>query len=147
MTDPKGDRSLAPTKQLDLTFHPCRRTKSDGIIIRGAKAHMTGGVNSHEILIMPTQAMREEDKIIALVLRVSLNTPGVVSSSPADQRRRKFERAWTGNPFRTLVRRKPLIISKCLCALGKGFPLREHDMAGILVERFATNASPELWRV
>ncbi|HMK52767.1 MAG TPA: 4-hydroxyphenylacetate 3-hydroxylase N-terminal domain-containing protein, partial [Thermodesulfobacteriota bacterium] len=79
MTDPKGDRSLSPGKQADpdLFTHVVER-RSDGIIIRGAKAHMTGGVNSHEILIMPTQAMREEDRDYALACAIPLNAPGVV---------------------------------------------------------------------
>jgi 4-hydroxybutyryl-CoA dehydratase / vinylacetyl-CoA-Delta-isomerase len=33
--------------------------RPDGIVIRGAKAHQTGAVNSHEIVVMPTIAMRE----------------------------------------------------------------------------------------
>lgn len=76
MIDPKGDRSLPPSKQSDpdLFTHVVER-KADGIVIQGAKAHMTGGVNSHEILIMPTQAMEEEEKDYALSCAVPLNAP------------------------------------------------------------------------
>src|SRR4030066_438513 len=78
MTDTKGDRSLAPSKQADpdLFTHVVER-RSDGIVIRGAKASMTGGINSHEILIMPTQAMKEEDRDYALSCALPLNAPGV----------------------------------------------------------------------
>jgi len=67
MTDPKGDRSLPPHKQPDPDqFMHVVEEKSDGIVVRGAKAHQTGAVNSHEIIIMPTLAMREEDKDYAI---------------------------------------------------------------------------------
>ncbi len=48
MTDPKGDRGLAPHKQADpdLYLHIVER-RDDGIVVRGAKAHQTGAFNSH----------------------------------------------------------------------------------------------------
>ena len=58
MTDPKGDRSLGPSQQPDpdLYLHIVE-VRPDGIVVRGAKAHQTGAVNSHEHLIMPTVAL------------------------------------------------------------------------------------------
>lgn len=46
MTDPKGDRSKSPTEQSDPDqyVHVIDR-KDDGVIIRGAKLHMTGAVS------------------------------------------------------------------------------------------------------
>jgi aromatic ring hydroxylase len=35
-------------------------------VVRGAKAHQTGAVNSHEVIVMPTIAMREEDRDYAV---------------------------------------------------------------------------------
>jgi len=48
MTDPKGDRSKGPSEQNDPDqyVHVVDR-KDDGVVIRGAKLHMTGAVNSH----------------------------------------------------------------------------------------------------
>ena len=59
MTDPKGDRSKRPSEQpdADVFVHVVEQRKN-GVIIRGAKAHQTGAVNSHEHLVMPTLAMR-----------------------------------------------------------------------------------------
>lgn len=67
MTDPKGDRSLSPSQQVDpdLFLHIVERRK-DGIVVRGAKAHQTGIVNSHEVLVMPTISMTEADKDYAV---------------------------------------------------------------------------------
>ena len=58
MTDPKGDRGLPPCKQADpdLYVHIAEK-REDGIIVRGAKAHQTGAINSHWVLVMPTSAM------------------------------------------------------------------------------------------
>ena len=41
----------------DLFLHIVER-RPDGIVVRGAKMHQTGALNSHEIIIMPTQSMR-----------------------------------------------------------------------------------------
>jgi 4-hydroxybutyryl-CoA dehydratase/vinylacetyl-CoA-Delta-isomerase len=62
MTDVKGDRGLAPHQQADPDMYVHVIEKNDkGIIVRGAKAHQTGAVNSHWILVMPTVAMGKED--------------------------------------------------------------------------------------
>ena len=55
MTDPKGDRSKGPRAQADpdLFVHVSER-RPDGIVLRGAKAHQTGCINSHWLIIMPT---------------------------------------------------------------------------------------------
>ena len=68
MTDPKGDRSKRPTEQSDpdLYMHVTKRTEQ-GIYVTGAKAHMTGGLNSHWICIMPTMNMLADDKDYAVI--------------------------------------------------------------------------------
>ena len=77
MTDPKGDRSLPPHAQADPdSYLRIIERRTDGIVIRGAKAHQTGAVNSHEIIVMPTIAMREEDREYAVAFAVPSDTPG-----------------------------------------------------------------------
>ena len=58
MTDPKGDRSKGPSDQADpdVFVHVVDR-RADGIVLRGAKAHQTGCVNSHWIVVMPTMRL------------------------------------------------------------------------------------------
>lgn len=79
MTDPKGDRGLSPSKQSDpdLYLRVVER-RPDGVVVRGAKAHQTGMTNSHEILVMPTIAMRPEDKDYAISFSVPTDTEGIV---------------------------------------------------------------------
>jgi 4-hydroxybutyryl-CoA dehydratase / vinylacetyl-CoA-Delta-isomerase len=78
MTDPKGDRSKRPSEQADpdLFMHVTRRT-AEGLYVRGAKAHMTGGLNSHWICVMPTMNMGEADRDYAVVGMVPGDAPGM----------------------------------------------------------------------
>jgi 4-hydroxybutyryl-CoA dehydratase/vinylacetyl-CoA-Delta-isomerase len=78
MTDPKGDRSKRPSEQpdADVFVHVVEQRK-DGVIIRGAKAHQTGAVNSHEHLIMPTLAMRNEEAVFTICCAVPADAEGI----------------------------------------------------------------------
>ena len=78
MTDPKGDRSKRPSEQddPDLFMHVTRRTEK-GLYVKGAKAHMTGGLNSHWICVMPTMNLSEEDKEYAVVGMVPADAEGI----------------------------------------------------------------------
>ena len=102
MTDPKGDRAKGPADQADPDqyVHVVER-KDDGIVIRGAKLHMTGAVNSHEILVMPTTAMDERSKDYAVVCAIPINAPGITmifGRQASDDRRDKLERIDVGKP-------------------------------------------------
>ncbi|MCH1982272.1 4-hydroxyphenylacetate 3-hydroxylase family protein [Ruminococcus sp. OA3] len=78
MTDPKGNRGLSPAGQEDpdLYLRVVER-RDDGIVVRGAKAHQTGIVNSHEVLVMPTVAMKPEEKDYAVSFAVPSDAEGV----------------------------------------------------------------------
>lgn len=78
MTDPKGDRSKRPSEQADpdLFMHVTKRTK-DGLYVTGAKAHMTGGFNSHWICVMPTMNLSEADRDYAVVGVVPADAKGM----------------------------------------------------------------------
>jgi 4-hydroxybutyryl-CoA dehydratase/vinylacetyl-CoA-Delta-isomerase len=78
MTDPKGDRSLPPHKQPDPDqFIHVAEERKDGIVVRGAKAHQTGAVNSHEVIVMPTISMRAEDKDYAISFALPSDAEGI----------------------------------------------------------------------
>jgi 4-hydroxybutyryl-CoA dehydratase/vinylacetyl-CoA-Delta-isomerase len=78
MTDPKGDRSKRPSEQADpdLYLHVTRRT-AEGVYVTGAKAHMTGGLNSHWIVVMPTMNMSADDRAYAVVGAVPGDATGI----------------------------------------------------------------------
>lgn len=78
MTDVKGDRSLAPHQQTDpdLYVHITERT-ADGVFISGAKAHQTGCINSHWLLVMPTLRLGEADRDFAIVGAIPVDAEGI----------------------------------------------------------------------
>jgi len=64
VTDAKGDRSLPPGAQPDAdAYVRIVEHRTDGVVIRGAKLHISGGSFAHDLLVMPTKAMKpgEED--------------------------------------------------------------------------------------
>ena len=78
ISDPKGDRSLLPSKQADPDMYVHMVDKNvdknrEGIVIRGAQAHQTGIANSHEFLLMPTMALRQEDTAYAVACSVPVD--------------------------------------------------------------------------
>ncbi len=78
MTDPKGDRSKGPAQQEDPdVFVRIVERRPDGIVIRGAKAHQTGCLNSHWIVVMPTMRLTEADRDYAVVAAVPVEHPGL----------------------------------------------------------------------
>jgi len=78
MTDVKGDRSLAPHEQADpdLFVHITKRT-GEGVFITGAKAHQTGCLNSHWLIVMPTMRLTENDKNYAIVGAIPVEAEGI----------------------------------------------------------------------
>jgi len=78
MTDPKGDRSKAPHEQEDPDlFLRVTSRNEKGIFVSGAKAHMTGGLNSHWMMVMPTMRLGEADKDWAVVGAIPLEAEGL----------------------------------------------------------------------
>jgi len=78
MTDVKGDRSLAPSEQEDpdMFLHITKRT-DEGVYVSGAKAHQTGCINSHWMIVMPTMRLKEEDKSYAIIGALPVDTKGI----------------------------------------------------------------------
>ncbi len=141
MTDPKGDRSLPPHKQEDpdLYVHVVEERK-DGIVVRGAKVHQTGAVNSHEIIVMPTIALREEDKDYAVSFALPSDTEGIryiIGRQSCDTRKLEGETLDVGNQLfgghEALV-----VFDDVFVPWERVFMYGEHDFAGELVEKFAS---------
>jgi 4-hydroxybutyryl-CoA dehydratase/vinylacetyl-CoA-Delta-isomerase len=141
MTDPKGDRGLSPNKQADpdLYLRVVER-RPDGIVVRGAKAHQTGICNSHEVLVMPTIAMRPEDKDYAVAFAVPVDTEGivmVVGRQSCDTRKmEKHADLDVGNKQFGGVEALT-IFNDVFVPNDRIFLNGETEYAGMLVERFA----------
>jgi 4-hydroxybutyryl-CoA dehydratase/vinylacetyl-CoA-Delta-isomerase len=141
MTDPKGDRGLAPHAQADedLFLHVVER-RPDGVVVRGAKAHQTGASNSHEILVMPTQAMKPEDKDYAIAFSVPIDAEGIfmiVGRQSCDTRKLEDGTLDRGNP--TFGGMEALVVfDNVFVPNDRIFLNGETEFATVLVERFAS---------
>jgi len=140
MTDPKGDRSLPPHKQPDPDHYlHVVEEREDGIVVRGAKAHQTGAVNSHEIIVMPTIAMREEDKDYAVSFALPADAQGIVyiiGRQSCDTR--KLEEGVMDRGNLLFGGHEALVVfDNVFVPWDRVFMYKEYDFAGQLVEKFA----------
>jgi len=144
MTDPKGDRSKSPADQPDPDqyVHIVER-KEDGVVIRGAKLHMTGAVNSHEILVMPTIALNDASKDYALVGAIPVNAPGVTmifGRQAADDRRDNQERIDVGKPrFASVGGEAVIVFDNVFIPDERIFFNGETEFSNDIVYRFAAH--------
>lgn len=85
VTDPKGDRSLRPYQQPnDTTYMKIVERREDGIVVKGAKAHITSAPLVNELLVLPTRAMGPEDNDYAVAFAIPANAEGIKMIANAD---------------------------------------------------------------
>ena len=78
ITDPKGDRSRRAHEQDDPDLYVRIVKRSDeGIVVRGAKLHITAASLVHELVVMPTKGMRQDETDYAVSFSIPVNAPGV----------------------------------------------------------------------
>lgn len=140
MTDAKGDRRLKPSQQADpdLFVHIVDKSP-DGIVVRGAKLHQTGALNSHEIIVMPTQTLSEEDQDYAVAFAIPADAQGVLmiyGRQPSDTRKLEGGQIDVGN--REFGGHEAVIIlDDVFVPWERVFMAGEYAFSGLLVERFA----------
>jgi 4-hydroxybutyryl-CoA dehydratase/vinylacetyl-CoA-Delta-isomerase len=141
MTDPKGDRSLPPHKQHDPDqYVHVVEEREDGIVVRGAKAHQTGAVNSHEIIVMPTIALGEEDRDYAVSFALPSDAEGIIyiiGRQSCDTRKLEEETIDVGN-LRFGGHEALVVFDNVFVPWERVFMYREYDFAASLVEKFAS---------
>ena len=142
MTDPKGDRSRSPSEQADKDQHlRIVEERPGGVVVRGAKLHITGGVNSPEVIVMPTRALKEADREFAIAFAVPSDTEGITfiyGRQPSDTRRLEGGNPDGGNPgfggCEAVV-----VFDDVFVPNERIFMKGEHAVAGRLVELFAAH--------
>ncbi|HUN58365.1 MAG TPA: 4-hydroxyphenylacetate 3-hydroxylase N-terminal domain-containing protein [Candidatus Binataceae bacterium] len=93
-TDVKGDRALGPTAQDHPDYYVrVVEERPDGIVVRGAKVHTSVSTNTNEVIVLPTRAMRPEDKAYAVAFALPIDTPGLklISSPHGSSKKDPFE--------------------------------------------------------
>ena len=140
MTDVKGDRSLPPSQQADpdMFLHVVER-RPDGIVVRGAKAHQTGAVFSHDIIAMPTLTMRADDADYAVAFAIPSDTEGIIhilGRQSCDTRKLEGSTMDVGNP--TFGGHEALVVfNDVFVPSARVFMDGEWQFSRDLVERFA----------
>ncbi len=138
VTDVKGDRSLSPHEQDDKDLYLRVVDKNrEGIIVRGAKAHQTGSLSSHEVIVLPTRALRKEDADYAVAFAIPSDTRGlihVVGRSSLDTR--ELDGADCGN-IRYSKYCPTLIFDDVFVPWERVFMCGEVEYAGEIVGRFS----------
>jgi len=141
MTDPKGDRGLAPSAQRDADlFLRIVEKREDGIVVRGAKCHQTGSINSHEHLIMPTIAMTEADKDYAVSFSCPSDAEGLfmIYGRQSCDTRKLEEGADVDLGNKQFGGQEALVVfDDVFIPKDRIFLCGEYDFAGMMVERFA----------
>jgi 4-hydroxybutyryl-CoA dehydratase/vinylacetyl-CoA-Delta-isomerase len=78
ITDAKGDRSRPPGKQDDPdAYVRVIERRADGVVIRGAKLHISAASMGHELMTIPTKSMKPGEDDYAVACMVPVNAPGV----------------------------------------------------------------------
>lgn len=100
-TDVKGHRLLRPSKQPDQdTYLHVVEKRSDGIIVKGCKVHISFAAVADEILVVPTRALTAEEGDWAVAFAVPADYDGIKHVlHPHNLRRRElFKRGfdWGG---------------------------------------------------
>jgi 4-hydroxybutyryl-CoA dehydratase/vinylacetyl-CoA-Delta-isomerase len=95
ITDAKGDRSKRPSQQDDPdAYVRVVERRPDGVVIRGAKLHITAASIAHELMTIPTKAMKAGEDDYSIACMVAVNTPGVkivdVDYAPRHKDQRRF---------------------------------------------------------
>ncbi|MBI2909786.1 MAG: aromatic ring hydroxylase [Chloroflexi bacterium] len=87
-TDVKGDRSKRPKEQADPDLYlRVVEKRRDGIVVRGAKNHITMAAHADEIIALPTRVMTEGEEDWAVAFAVPADTKGVYLVSRASSPR------------------------------------------------------------
>jgi aromatic ring hydroxylase len=101
-TDVKGDRNLRPHQQKDpdLYVHIVEK-RDDGIVVKGAKNHITMASYADEIICLPTRMMSENDADYSVAFAIPADAEGVklITHVTNPRPREKFEAPIAGYGF------------------------------------------------
>lgn len=141
MTDPKGDRSKSPSGQEDPDlFVRVVERRDDGVVIRGAKMHQTGCINSHWLLVMPTMRLLEADRDWAISVAVPVDHPSITyiyGRQSCDARALEGGEVDLGNA-QFGGQEAAIVFDDVFVPFERVFMNGEYGYAGTLVERFTS---------
>jgi aromatic ring hydroxylase len=100
VTDVKGDRARRPSAQSDpdMYLHIVDR-RPDGIVVRGAKAHISSGPIADELIVIPTRALTAEDADYAVAFAIPVATKGIRLICRSERPGRPFDYPISGRHY------------------------------------------------
>ena len=137
MTDAKGDRTKRPHEQHDPDLYlRIVDRNAEGIVVRGIKAIVTGAPYTHEIIVLPTRNMVEEDTDYAVSFTIPIDAPGVELVS-----REAGRPGQSGAPLTSRYGQATaqILFDDVLVPWDRVFLAGEWQLAGSLTESFATH--------
>jgi 4-hydroxybutyryl-CoA dehydratase/vinylacetyl-CoA-Delta-isomerase len=134
-TDVKGDRLRRPADQPNPdAYMRVVEKKSDGIVVSGCKLHISEASVADEILVVPTRALRKEDKDYAVSFAVPGDWDGLKQVVTIHNLR---ERSHYPRGFVQGSTDSYLIFDKCFIPWERVFLCGEYQHGGILALLFA----------
>jgi aromatic ring hydroxylase len=134
-TDVKGDRMLRPADQPNPgAYVRIKERLKDGIVVEGCKVHISEASVADEILVVPTRALRPEDKDYAVAFAVPGDWDGmkqivtIHNLRPREYYQRGFVPGATDSY---------LIFDNCFVPWERVFLAGEHDHGGVCALLFA----------
>ena len=142
MTDVKGDRTKKPSAQRDPDLHVhVVEERKDGIVVRGAKVHITGVTSAHEVMVFPTTNLGATDIDYACVFSLPINTPGITyifGRQSNDGRKLEEGTIDMGNPFGVVGGECMMVFNDVFVPWENIYMYKQYEFAGMFVEAFAT---------
>jgi 4-hydroxybutyryl-CoA dehydratase/vinylacetyl-CoA-Delta-isomerase len=140
MTDTKGDRNRRPIDQPDPdAFLHVVEEKNNGIVVRGAKIHQTGFLNSHRAIVMPTLSLRPGEEEYAVSFGIDTNADGITliyGRQSCDTRKMEEGKLDIGN-FKYGGQEIFVVFDNVFIPNENVFMKGEVEFSGELVNRFA----------
>lgn len=134
-TDVKGDRMKRPHQQQDPdAYLRIVERKSDGIVVRGCKLHISEASVADEIIVVPTRSLTPEDSDYAVSFALPADWDGIkqVVTVHNYRERKHFPRGFMPGATDSY-----LIFDDCFVPWDRVFLCGEHMHGGILALLFA----------
>jgi aromatic ring hydroxylase len=136
VTDVKGDRARRPSQQSDPDMYlRIIEKRSDGIVVKGAKAHTTAGPFCNEILVTPTRNLAEGDDDYAVAFGIPADTEGVILIARPQEEKDPWEYPQSA---KNVLSETTTIFDNVFVPWERVFMCGERQYAGAMANTFAT---------
>lgn len=137
VTDAKGDRSKRPHLQENPNVYiRVEEQNEDGIIVSGAKVNITGAPYTHEVIVIPTRAMSENDSDYAVSFACRVDEPGLTMIAKPSGRPGDKEAPFSSNFAQSTAM---IIFDRVFIPWERVFLCGEWEYTGALAEAFGNH--------